>query len=155
MKQYIKYALFSMALAGTMTSCDMDAPEKSALDASRIFSQYSLAESEVMSIHVSFGETNSYRGRFLPYYGINTDVEVSSGTAPSASSGAADARLQLANYATPYDNTQMNTSIMPTPSSTRVLSVPTWPSRVYANMATLRTIPSWHSCWARPSRCVP
>ena len=50
-----------------LASCDMDAPSISSLDASSVFSTYSLAEAEVMSIHVSFGETNSYRGRFLPY----------------------------------------------------------------------------------------
>ena len=50
----------------------MDAPSISSLDESSVFATYSLAEAEIMSIHVSFGETNSYRGRFLPYYGINT-----------------------------------------------------------------------------------
>ena len=63
-----------MSLVG-LASCDMDAPSISALNESSVFAIYSLAESEVMSIHVSFGETNSYRGRFLPFYGVNSDVE--------------------------------------------------------------------------------
>ena len=75
MKKLIKHSLLSLSIVGMMTACDMDAPSISALDESSVFSVYSLAEAEIMSIHVSFGETNSYRGRFLPFYGINTDVE--------------------------------------------------------------------------------
>ena len=74
MKNYIKLTILSLSVMG-LASCDMDAPSISSLDASSVFSTYSLAEAEVMSIHVSFGETNSYRGRFLPFYGVNTDVE--------------------------------------------------------------------------------
>ena len=85
MKKYIKLSIFSLAVASLATSCDMDAPSKSAFDVSSVFSVYALAEQEVMSINVSFGETNSYRGRYLPYYGVNSDVETSSGSYPSLS----------------------------------------------------------------------
>ena len=88
-------------------SCDMDAPSISTLDESSVFATYSLAESEVMSIHVSFGETNSYRGRFLPYYGVNTDVEW--GNAPSFADRVSD-KQSLWNYATLPGNGQMNTT---------------------------------------------
>ena len=108
MKNYIKLSIFSMALAAGMTSCDLEAPTQSTLDGSSVYSVYSLAEAEVMSIHVSFGETNSYRGRFLPYYGLNTDVEVPSGTAPSFASKNDD-KLNLVNYDTSESNGQMNT----------------------------------------------
>lgn len=91
-----------------MTSCDMEAPTISTLDETSVFSQYSLAESEIMSIHVSFGETNSYRGRFLPYYGLNTDLEVGSGTYPSLKSSSED-KQSLLNYGTIATNGQMNT----------------------------------------------
>lgn len=91
-----------------MTSCDMEAPTISTLDETSVFSQYSLAESEIMSIHVSFGETNSYRGRFLPYYGLNTDLEVGSGTYPSLKSSTDD-KQSLLNYGTIATNGQMNT----------------------------------------------
>lgn len=57
---------------------------------------------------MSFGETNSYRGRFLPYYGLNTDVEVPSGTAPSFASKNDD-KQNLLNYDTSESNGQMNT----------------------------------------------
>lgn len=108
MKNYIKLSIFSMALAAGMTSCDLEAPTLSTLDGSSVYSVYSLAEAEVMSIHVSFGETNSYRGRFLPYYGLNTDVEVPSGTSPSFASKNDD-KLNLVNYDTSESNGQMNT----------------------------------------------
>ena len=91
-------------------SCDMDAPSISTLDESSVFATYSLAESEVMSIHVSFGETNSYRGRFLPYYGVNTDVEW--GNAPSFADRVSD-KQSLWNYATLPGNGQMNTPTAP------------------------------------------
>ena len=71
MKNYIKLSALSLSLFA-MASCDMDSPSISSLDESTVFATYSLAEAEVMSIHVSFGETNSYRGRYLPYCGINT-----------------------------------------------------------------------------------
>lgn len=108
MKNYIKLSIFSMALVAGMTSCDLEAPTQSTLDGSSVYSVYSLAEAEVMSIHVSFGETNSYRGRFLPYYGLNTDVEVPSGTAPSFASKNDD-KQNLLNYNTSESNGQMNT----------------------------------------------
>lgn len=98
----------AMSLAALVSSCDMDAPTISTLDETSVFSTYSLAEAEVMSIHISFGETNSYRGRFLPYYGINSDVETSSGTTPSFSKSTDD-KLNLGNYAALATNSQMNT----------------------------------------------
>ena len=66
MKNKIKLSIMALSLVA-LASCDMDAPSISSLDGETVYSTYSLAESEVMSIHVSFGETNSYRGRFLPY----------------------------------------------------------------------------------------
>ena len=110
MKNYIKLSIMSLSLAGLMTSCDMDAPTQSTLDESSVFSQYSLAESEIMSIHVSFGETNSYRGRFLPFYGLNTDLETGSGTQPSYNKAMSyDDKASLWAYNTLPTNGQMNT----------------------------------------------
>ena len=106
MKNQIKLAILSMSLVG-LASCDMDAPSISTLDESSVFATYSLAESEVMSIHVSFGETNSYRGRFLPYYGVNSDVEW--GNAPSYADRISD-KQSLWNYSTQAANGQMNTA---------------------------------------------
>lgn len=97
----------SLAVAALTTSCDLDAPSISTLDESSVYSVYGLAEQEIMSINVSFGETNSYRGRFLPYYGVNSDVETTSGSVPSASK-ATDDKQNLCNFATLSTNGQMN-----------------------------------------------
>ena len=104
MKNYIKLSIVALSLAG-VTSCDMDAPSISSLDESSVFATYSLAEAEIMSIHVSFGETNSYRGRFLPYYGINTDVEWI--ITPTYTDRLVD-KYSLANYDTQPGNGQMS-----------------------------------------------
>jgi len=105
-----KYIYLSAVVLGTLSlsSCDMDAPSISTLDESSVYSVYGLAEQEIMSINVSFGETNSYRGRFLPYYGVNSDVETTSGSVPSASK-ATDDKQNLCNFATLSTNGQMNT----------------------------------------------
>ena len=108
MNNYIKSSVIAMSLAAIVSSCDMDAPTISTLDESSVFSTYSLAVAEVMSIHISFGETNSYRGRFLPYYGLNTDLETGSGTYPSLKDQATD-KQSLWNYSTLSTNGQMNT----------------------------------------------
>ncbi len=104
MKNYIKLSIMALSLVG-MSSCDMESPSISSLDESSVFSTYSLAEAEIMSIHVSFGETNSYRGRFLPYYGINSDIEWI--ITPTYADRLAD-KYSLANYDTQPGNGQMN-----------------------------------------------
>ncbi len=104
-QQFIVYCL-ALVFAFALSSCELDAPTQSSLDASSVFSTYSLAEAEVMSIHQSFGETNSYRGRFLPYYGINSDVEWIN--YPDFTQATSD-KQSLANYNTLPNNGQMNT----------------------------------------------
>lgn len=89
-----------------ISSCQklLDAPTKSSLDESVIFSTPSLAEGVIPGILQSFGETNSYRGRYLVYYGTNTDVEVY-GSLKSIN----DDKARLGNYNTNVANDQMNT----------------------------------------------
>ncbi|MFV0266673.1 MAG: hypothetical protein ACK5HT_06005, partial [Draconibacterium sp.] len=73
----IKY-IIGIALALFVMACNedyLDAPTQSSLDESVIFSTPDLAKGAVDGIKVSFGETNSYRGHFLPWYGMNTDIE--------------------------------------------------------------------------------
>ncbi len=106
MKKYIKFTVLSLSVVFGFASCDLDAPTQSSLDASSVFSTYSLAEAEVMSIHQSFGETNSYRGRFLPYYGVNSDVEWIN--YPDFTQATTD-KQSLGNYNTLPNNGQMNT----------------------------------------------
>jgi hypothetical protein len=106
----IKYsALGVVALAGMagLTSCDLDAPAVSTLEASTIYCNYALSEAAVMGIHQSFGETNSYRGRFLPYYGLNTDAEWINGM--SGTTVVSGDKYDLACYNAAPENGQMNT----------------------------------------------
>jgi starch-binding outer membrane protein, SusD/RagB family len=93
-------------IAGVFTSCDdyLEAPAKSSLDESVIFSTPDLAKGAVDGIKVPFGETNSYRGRFLPWYGMNTDVEWYN-TSQTAGDNA-----DLAVYNAKPNNANMNTT---------------------------------------------
>ena len=106
MKNYIKLSILSLSLAG-LASCEMDSPNQSALQPEVIGFTEKLAESAIMSIHQSFGETNSYRGRFTPYYGLNTDVEIINGLAASKTPDGG--KLDLGAYNATPNNSQMNT----------------------------------------------
>lgn len=106
MKRFIYISIISVSLTGLVSSCSLDAPSKSSMDSSVIFSTPSLAEGAVMGIHQSFGETNSYRGRYLPYYGINSDIEWINGMDPSKMPDAG--KYDLCTYASTATNTQMN-----------------------------------------------
>lgn len=89
------------------TSCNdfLDVESKSAMDEDIIFSTEELAEGAVLGIVVSFAETNSYRARFLPFYGLNTDLEYY-----NSSEKYPDSRSALAAYAVDASNSQMNTT---------------------------------------------
>lgn len=107
MNNKIKLSILSLSAVALLASCDLDAPTQSSLDEQSVFSTYEVAVNEVMSIHQSFAETNSYRGRFLPFYGINTDVEWINEPDKTKET---DPKQSLANYNTLADNTQMNTT---------------------------------------------
>lgn len=98
--------IISLVFACFLISCEnyLDAPSKSTLDESLIFSNPTLASMAVDGIKEPMGQTNSYRGRFLPYFGTNTDIEwnnSSDGTGPTA---------ELARYENSAENTYMNTT---------------------------------------------
>lgn len=107
MKEIINIYMIVLSLGVMVTSCDLDAPSKSAAEGSVVLSIEALAEGAVMGIHQSFGETNSYRGRFLPHYGINSDVEWINGINPSQLNDAG--KYEISTYATTPGNTLMNT----------------------------------------------
>ncbi len=104
MKIALRYIAL-IVIAGNLVSCEdyLEAPAQSTLDESVIFSTFDLAKGAVDGIKIPFAETNSYRGRFLPWYGMNTDIEWFN------ASQTANANSELATYnATPV-NTNMNT----------------------------------------------
>src|SRR5690606_37328520 len=106
MKNLIK--IFSVfIITGLMVSCEddldfLDAPAKSSLDESTIFSTVGLAQGAVDGILEPMGQTNSYRGRFLPFYGFNTDVEY------HYNSNSTGANTDLVNYGAEANNSSMN-----------------------------------------------
>ncbi|MDR3058985.1 MAG: RagB/SusD family nutrient uptake outer membrane protein [Prevotella sp.] len=107
MKKFIYKSILALSLAGIITACDLETDPKSSAEPESVFKIYGLAEKAVMAIHQSFGEQNSYRGRFLPYYGINSDVEWINNM--DAAKITTDAKYQLATYAPTSTNTEMNT----------------------------------------------
>ena len=108
MKNYIKLSILALSVVGLTASCDMDVDSPSAGTPENILTSAELAEPYIMSIHKSFAETNSYRGRYIPYYGIGTDLETGSGTTVSFEKQS-DSKISLFNYNTKSDNSQMNT----------------------------------------------
>jgi hypothetical protein len=106
MKKII-YSFLLILTVGFISSCDdlLDAPSKSAMDEAVIFSTPVLAEGAVAGIIQSFCEQNSHRGRYLVYYGTNTDCEVTNSMVPPTNDKA-----RLANYNTNISNGQMNES---------------------------------------------
>ena len=105
----------SLYLAGlalctvSLASCNLDVDQPSAMEGSVIYSSAELANGAVMGIHQSFGETNSYRGRFIPYFGTNNDCEIFNNYG-GVSDAYTDKEASLACYSAQPDNTYMNTS---------------------------------------------
>lgn len=102
----MKKIYYSMILAALvlLTSCDMETPAKSTLDESVIFSTPGLALGAIDGIKIPFGQTNSYRGRYIPWYGMNTDTEWNNNGQNYATSDQYD----LVNYDPKAVNSQMN-----------------------------------------------
>ena len=107
MKKLIYISL--LASASLFASCEdlLDAPSKSSMDETIIFNTEALADAAVMGIHQSFGETNSYRGRYLAYFGVNTDCEIFNNS--GMSNVETDKEGSLVTYSAKPDNTYMNT----------------------------------------------
>jgi starch-binding outer membrane protein, SusD/RagB family len=99
--------LISIIFACSLLSCEktLDAPSKSTLDESVIFSNVDLTKEAIFGILDPMGAQNSYRGRFLTHYGANTDIEWLNA---SSSTGA---RSDLSRYVNSPINTDMNNSI--------------------------------------------
>ncbi|WP_394773272.1 RagB/SusD family nutrient uptake outer membrane protein [Flavobacterium sp.] len=105
-----KIIIAGLIISGLFSSCQqfeedyLETPAQSTLDASVIFSTAGLAKGAIDGIKVPFAETNSYRGRFLPYYGLNTDVEWYN------TSQTAGDKSDLSVYDAKPSNTEMNTT---------------------------------------------
>ncbi len=106
MKKKFSIALALVTLMSVFVSCEkfLEAPVKSSLDESTIFSIYSLARGAVDGIKEPFTQTNSYRGRWIPWYGMNTDLEWHN------NSQSTDDNYDLVKYSAQPNNDQMNSS---------------------------------------------
>ena len=99
----------TIGLALTSCSDPLDAPNKSAMSENVIFSTEALADAAVMGLHQSFGETNSYRGRYITYFGTNTDAEIFNNYGGVADP-ATDKEASMSVYSSTVDNQYMNTN---------------------------------------------
>ena len=107
----IAYILSAAMIAALAVSCDkfLDSDSPSAFDAATVYSNYSLTEGTIFGITEAFCEVNSYRGRFLPWYGFNTDVEWYNTYKPG------DGKSDIAAYDCLPNNSQLNLSNGPFP----------------------------------------
>lgn len=89
----------------SVTSCsDLTTTSPSAFDDKNVFAQYELAEFNIFSIYEVFGHTNSHRGRYLPWYGFNTDIEIYLDSGEKK----ADEKGDIAQYDVKTNNGQLN-----------------------------------------------
>ena len=107
----IVYILSVALVALCAWSCEefLDSESPSAFDAKTVYSNYGLAEGTIYGITEAFCEVNSYRGRFLPWYGFNTDVEWYNTHKPG------DGKSDIAAYNCQPNNSQLNLSNGPFP----------------------------------------
>ena len=96
--------LSAAVIAVCASSCEkfLESEAPSTFDAATVFSNYSLAESQMFSALQSIGETNSYRGRYLSWIGLNSDIEWYNTFKPT------DEKYQIAGYTLLPNNSQLN-----------------------------------------------
>ncbi len=107
----IYYLIAAAAVAFCAVSCEqfLDTTSPSAFDSETVYSNYGLAEGTIYGITEAFCEVNSYRGRFLPWYGFNTDIEWYNTYKPG------DGKSDIAAYDCLPNNSQLNLSNGPFP----------------------------------------
>lgn len=109
MKNTIKLSAFILLALLGVSSCQdfLEAPAKSTMDEQTIFSTPAFAEQAIGGILNCFAETNSYRGRFIGWYGPNTDVEIRKSLSAS-NYNSISANENLCTYFTATTNGQMD-----------------------------------------------
>lgn len=111
MKKILVYMLSAATLVAMTASCDrfLDVESPSTREPATVFSNYDLAEGAIFGISEIFAENNSYRNRFLMYYGFNTDIEWYNTFKPT------EVKTQVSNYTMLPNNTELNLSDGPFP----------------------------------------
>lgn len=102
---YTAFTILSICGSTIMTSCDdlLDTQSPSSMEDVVIFSDPDLAEGVIKGIYTYYGEQN-YRARYLPWYGMNTDIEWYN------SSDKGDAKADVVTFNALPNNDQMNIS---------------------------------------------
>ena len=131
-------AVACVALIGCEDTPFLNVNTESGMDESIIFSKVETTEGQIASIYHTMGETNSYRNNLTNNMGVNTDIELQSGSTDS-DAPTADNRRSIAIY--------MQTAGMP-------LSVATMPLWVSKHMAIHNPALTWEPSMPRLSRCV-
>lgn len=109
MKLINKILLSIGVIAGSaaFVSCDLTTETQSSFDESVVFSNYTLAEFNVFGIYNVLGETNSHRGRYLPYYGFNSDIELFNDVSKK------DAKSDIVRYTMQENNSELGNTNNP------------------------------------------
>ncbi|MCD8080140.1 MAG: RagB/SusD family nutrient uptake outer membrane protein [Bacteroides sp.] len=97
---YISVCLVVGLLTTACSDYLSESPQSSFSD-EVVYSNEKLTENMIFHIYSGFAETNSHRGRFQPFYGMNTDIEIYNDT--DLSDPAA-----LCTYSTSTSNAQMS-----------------------------------------------
>lgn len=95
-----------LAAALVAVSCDLTTSSESTKTDADVFSDPTLTEYQLYSITEVFGHTNSHRGRYLPWYGYNTDIEW-------YVSNTVDDKSRIAQYGITTTNSQLNVADNP------------------------------------------
>ena len=104
MKKIFKLILCVAVTAALASSCDnlLKPVSPSSFEEETVFSNYNLAESSIFGIVHTFGIDKSYRNRFLPWYGYNTDIEWYNTFTPG------DSKSDIGTYNCLPNNSQLN-----------------------------------------------
>lgn len=98
MKHIAFKSFLAIACAAALTGCEfLEVDTESGMDESVIFSKVETTEGQIGSIYHTMGETNSYRNNLTNNMGVNTDIELQSGSTDSDASTAQNRRT-LAVY---------------------------------------------------------
>lgn len=92
----------SIAALLSTASCDLSQKAQSAFSPEDLYTNATLVEMNIFGIYDCLGEQNSHRGRYLPWYGFNTDIEC------YQSGKLGDGKLDIAAYNCLPNNSQLN-----------------------------------------------
>ena len=98
MKHIVLKSIFAATCIALVGCTDfLKVETESGMDESIIFSKVETTEGQIGSIYRVMGETNSYRNNLIHNMGVNTDIELQTGSADS-DAPTADNRRSLAIY---------------------------------------------------------